>query len=172
MQWWLDGPAGSQKACLVVICGKSRCVPRLFFWSFFLDAMFFTFFRRWVDFGRFREAKTWAKIDFRDVFCRCFFRMRFGIDFGWIFGGSELETSVITIVFSMVFANFHKIDVFEKKAKKARFWLRFRRPKRWEIEKKRCWKQCVFLTSIFHRIFLDFCDFGSILGGPGGSKNR
>ena len=48
--------------------------------------------------------------------------MRFGVDFGWIFGGSELEKSMKTIVFSMVFANFQKIDVFEKSAKKHRFW--------------------------------------------------
>ena len=71
-----------------------------------------------------------AKIDFKEVFFRCFFRARFGIDFGWIFGGSEPEKSIKTIVFSMVFANFQKIDVFEKRAKKPRFWSRFRRPKR------------------------------------------
>ena len=59
-----------------------------------------------------------AKIDFGDAFFRCFFRMRFGIDFFRIFGGSEPEKSIKTVVFSMVFANFQKIDVFEKSAKK------------------------------------------------------
>ena len=106
-----------------------RCGPSLVFWSFFLDAIFFDFFRCWVDFGRFWEAKTEAKIDFWEVFFRCFFRVRFGIDFLWNLGGSDVEKSIKTIVFSMVFANFQKIDVFEKVAKKPRFWSRFRRPK-------------------------------------------
>ena len=70
-----------------------------------------------------------AKIDFREVFWQCFFGLRFGIDFGWIFGGSESEKSIKTIGFSMVFANFQKISVFEKIGKKLRFWSRFRRPK-------------------------------------------
>ena len=69
------------------------------------------------DFRRFWEAKTEAKIDFWEVFFRCFLRMRFGIDFGWIFEGSNLEKSLKTIGFSMVFANFQKIDVFEKISK-------------------------------------------------------
>ena len=59
-----------------------------------------------------------AEIDFWEAFLRCFFPACFGIDFGWIFGGSHLEKSIKTIVFSMVFANFHKIDLFEKVAKK------------------------------------------------------
>ena len=54
-----------------------------------------------------------AKIDFSEVFFRCFFRARFDIDFGWIFGPSEPDKSTKTIVFSMVFVNFHKIDVVE-----------------------------------------------------------
>ena len=83
-----------------------------------------------MDFGRVLEAQTEAKIDFWEVFFRCFFRVRFGIDFLWNLGGSDVEKSIKTIVFPMVFANFQKIDVFEKEAKKARFWLRFRRPKR------------------------------------------
>ena len=70
-----------------------------------------------------------AKIDFSTVFFRCFFRTRFGIDFGWIFGTSERDKSTKTIVFSMVFVNFHKIDVFKNIAKKRRFWSRFRKPK-------------------------------------------
>ena len=116
-------------------CSRLRCGARLFFWSFFLDAIFFDFFRFLVDLGRFWETKMEAKIDFRELFFRCFFRARFGMDFGWNFGGSEPEKSIKTIVFSMVFANFQKIDVFEKSAKKLRFWSRFRRPKPCKIEK-------------------------------------
>ena len=97
--------------------------------EFFLDAIFFNFFLCWVDFGRVSELKMEAKIDFWEVFFRCFFRVRFGIDFLWNLGGSDVEKSIKTIVFSMVFANFQKIDVFEKVAKKPRFWNRFRRPK-------------------------------------------
>ena len=79
-----------------------------------------------------------AKVNFCEVFLLRFFRKRFGIDFGWFFEGSQPEKSIKTIVFSMVFANFQKIDVFEKVAKKPRFWSRFRRPKRRKIEKKLC----------------------------------
>ena len=50
-------------------------------------------FFRGIDFdsisGGFGEAKTEAKIEFWEVFCRCFFRMRFGIDFWSFFKGSE-----------------------------------------------------------------------------------
>ena len=71
-----------------------RCVslqwgPWSFFLAFFPQAFFFDFFRFWADFGWFWEVETEAKIDFWEVFLRCFFRMRFGIDFGSIFRGSE-----------------------------------------------------------------------------------
>ena len=59
-----------------------------------------------------------AKTDFWEVFFQCFFRMRFCMDFGLFFGGSKPEKSLKTIVFSMVFANFYKIDIFEKIMKK------------------------------------------------------
>ena len=94
--------------------------------------------RFWSDFGRFSEAKMEPRIDFLDAFLRSFFQMRFGIDFGSFSGGPNPEKSIKTIVFSMFFANFHKIDIFEKVARQARFWLRFRRPKRRKIEKKLC----------------------------------
>ena len=71
-----------------------------------------------IDFGRFGGGKMEAKIDFLEVFLRCFFGMRFSIDLGWIFGGSKLEKSIKTMHFSMVFAHFQKIDVFEKNTKK------------------------------------------------------
>ena len=88
------------------------------------------------DFERFWEAKMDAKIDFLDVFFEVFFGRIFGIDFEWIFGGSKLEKSINTIVFPMVFTKFHKNGVFEKVAKKRRFWLRLRNSKRRHIEKK------------------------------------
>ena len=94
--------------------------------------------RFWSDFGRFLEAKMEPRIDFLDAFLRSFFQMRFGIDFGSFSGGPNPEKSIKNIVFSMFFANFHKIDVLEKVAKQARFWLRFRKPKRRKIEKQLC----------------------------------
>ena len=62
--------------------------------------------------------------------------MRFGIDFEWILGASDLEKSIKTIGFSMVFVDFHKIDVFEKSAKTYRFWNGFQRPELQQIKKK------------------------------------
>ena len=91
-----------------------------------------------IDFGRFGGGKMEAKINFLEISLRCFFGMRFGIDLGWIFGGSKPEKSIKTIVFSMVFANFHKIDVFEKIPKYHRFRVHFWRSKRWKIAKKSC----------------------------------
>ena len=58
-----------------------------------------------------------AKIDFGEGFLHCFFRMRSGIDFVSFLRGSNLEKSLKTIGFSMVFAIFQKNDVFEKVSK-------------------------------------------------------
>ena len=58
-------------------------------------------------------AKHGRQNRFLDYFLRCFFRMRYGIDFSSISGDSDLEKSTKTIVFSVVFVSFHKIDVFE-----------------------------------------------------------
>ena len=82
-----------------------------------MKGIFFEFLRFPGDFERFLEAEMDAKIDVWEVFSRCFFRMRFDIDFSSISGDSDLEKSTQTIVFSMVFANFYKINVFEKVAK-------------------------------------------------------
>ena len=108
-----------------------------------------------MDFGRIWEAKTEAKIDCWEVFFRCFFRLRFGIDFEWIFGGSEPEKSIKTMVFSMVFANFHKIDVFEKMRKNLDFGVVFGGQSE---EKSRT--NCVEKHTFFlHRFFCDFLRF-------------
>ena len=66
-----------------------------------------------VRFSEVLGAKHGRQNRFLDHFLRCFFRMRFGIDFSSISGDSDLEKSTKTIVFSMVFVNFHEIDVFE-----------------------------------------------------------
>ncbi len=42
-----------------------------------------------------------------------FFRMRVGIDVGWIFGCAKPRKSSKSIDFSIVFVNVHKIDVCE-----------------------------------------------------------
>ena len=64
--------------------------------------------------------------------------MRFGIDFEWILGASDLEKSIKTISCSMVFVDFHKIDVFEKSAKKPRFLESFSEAKAKQNQKKLC----------------------------------
>ena len=109
--------------------GSGACFFRLIFERAF-ETIFFDFLRFLMDFGRVLEAQMGAKIDFFEVFFGCFFAMPFLMDFGWIFGGSDLKKPIKTIGFSMVFVNFCKIDVFEKIAKKPRFWRGFRRPKR------------------------------------------
>ena len=92
---WGLGRRGADQADLILwktretvenLCGpppplESRRGAGLFFWCFFSNAFFFDFFRCWVDFGRFWESKTEAKIDFWEFFFRCIFRVRFGIEF-------------------------------------------------------------------------------------------
>ena len=58
-------------------------------------------------------ANTDAKNDVWIIFCDVFFRVRFGTDFSSISGDSDLGKSTKTIVFSMVFVDFQKIDVCE-----------------------------------------------------------
>ena len=47
--------------------------------------------------------------------------MRFGIDFEWNLGASDLEKSIKTIGFSMVFVNFDIINVFKKIKQNSQF---------------------------------------------------
>ena len=63
----------------------------LVFQRFFSKAFFLKFLRCWVNLERFWEAKMEAQIDFGEVFLRCFFRMRFGIDFESFFGRPKHE---------------------------------------------------------------------------------
>ena len=59
------------------------------------------------------------KIDFGEAFFRCVFRMRFGINFWSIFGGSEPQKSCSRLDGSMIFTN----STLSKKAKKIiDFW--------------------------------------------------
>ena len=75
--------------------------------------------------------------------------MRFCIDFGWIFRGSEPEKSIKTIVFAMVFANFHNIDVFEKSAKKPAILKRFSEAKAMKNREKMVLKTMCFFDIDF-----------------------
>ena len=97
--------------------------------------------------------------------------MRFSIDLEWIFRGSRPEKSMKTIVFSVVFIDFHKINVFKKSFKKAQFGMHFGKPKPLKISKKSFLKQCFFQHRTFYSFSAIFHDFGLILGGSGGSKN-
>ena len=97
-----------------------------------------------------------------------FFRVRFGIVSGCIFGGSEPQK----IGFRLKGANFHKIGVFDKSLKRAPFRGRFGRSRPSNIDETSCSKLSLFQTSFFFRIFASYGDFGSILGGPRDSKNQ
>ena len=66
---------------------------------------------------------------------RYFFRLRFGIDFAWIFKGSTPKKS---LPFSRKINDFHKIGVIEKVPKTTESWLRFRTSKNGKIDKTRC----------------------------------
>jgi len=70
--------------------------------------------------------------------------MRFGIDFEWIFGASDLEKSIKTIGFSMVLRIFTKSTFSKKVRKNLDFWSRIRRPKRRKIKKKCVEKRMFF----------------------------
>ena len=100
MHGWMDAWMDGEVLIIGKVAGWSGRVPKCLtsgwvaslvgdFRSVFFLSFFFDFFRCWVDFGKFREAKMEAKIDFWEVFFRCFFRVRVGIDFGLFFGGSE-----------------------------------------------------------------------------------
>ena len=69
-----------------------------------------------IDFGRFWRPKWTPKFDFRGIF----FDIFFDCVLASIFGGflEAREKSVKNNVFPIVFANFQKIDVFKKVAKK------------------------------------------------------
>ena len=59
------------------------------FFRLVFESAFGAFFLFLLDFGRVSVAKMEAKIDFFEVCFRCFFRVRFFIEFGSFFGGSE-----------------------------------------------------------------------------------
>ena len=78
MDGWMDGEvliigimvgwSGGVPKCLSTV--ELRAPGHDLHSLFFSKAIFFDFFRCWVDFGRFWEAKTGAEIDFREVFFR------------------------------------------------------------------------------------------------------
>ena len=76
-----------------------------------------------------------------------------------------------TIGFSMVLANFQRIDVFEKSMQKDQFWVHFGMPKPLKIDEKSCLKLMLVSIPFFLLFFQFFNDFGSIWGGPGRFKN-
>ena len=120
-------------------------------------------------FGGFGRPKWRPKSMFGTFFAMFFssaFWNRFFGDFSFFFTVRTLNL----VRMASVFYRFHKIDVFKKDTKKRQIWVHFWRSKRQTIEKKRCRKTCFFLTSIFTCFFADFCNFGTILGGPGPSK--
>ena len=89
MDGWTDGWMDGEVLIIGMMVGWSGGVPNGLpcdgsrvrglisiasdFHSFFWKAFFFGFFRSWVDFGRFWEAKTEAKIEFSGSCLHCAF---------------------------------------------------------------------------------------------------
>ena len=71
-----------------------------------------------------------------------------------------------TIGFSMVLANFQKIDVFEKSMQKLQFWLHFGMPKPLKIHQKSCLKFMLVFNTAFSAFFSVFLRFWLDLGRP------
>ena len=67
-----------------------------------------------MDLERFWETKTEVNIDFGHLFFACFFRARFGIDFGWYFGGPKPEKYQFRLDGSTIFTK----STFLKKVRK------------------------------------------------------
>ena len=107
-----------------------------------------------------------AKIDFSTVFFRCFFRTRFGIDFGWIFGTSERDKSTKTIVFSMVLVNFHKIDVFKNISENMVMQALFLEAKTMKKREQIMLKSVFFLNIDFQLLFSGLLRFEDDFGRP------
>ena len=114
----------------------------------------------WTNFGGFSRPKRTPKSTFGELFFDAFFERHFGIDFWSFWGGCNLKKSLKTIGFSMVFANFHKIDAFNKSWKKSSILAPFSRAKAEKIRLKMFLKTCNFSTSILTYFLVDL---GSIL---------
>ena len=119
----------------------------------------------WTNFGGFSRPKRTPKSTFGELFFDAFFERHFGIDFWSFWGGCNLKKSLKTIGFSTVFANFHKIDAFNKSWKKSSILAPFSRAKAEKIRLKMFFITCYFSTSI---LIYFLVDLGSILG----SKNH
>ena len=75
-----------------------------------------------------------------------------------------------TIGFSMVLANFQKIDVFEKSMQKVQFWVHFGMPKPLKIDKKIVFETDACFNTGFFCVVFSFLTilarFGEVPGGP------
>ena len=97
-----------------------------------------------------------AKIDFGEGFLQCFFRMRSGIDFGSFFRGSNLEKSLKTIGFSMVFVIFEKNRCFRKNIEKTWILGWISEAKAMKNREKMVLKTMCFFDIDFSSLFFDF----------------
>ena len=88
------------------------------------------------------------------------------MDFRSFLGGSKPEESLKTIGFSMVFVNFHKINVFEKNAKKTLIWESFSEAKTTKNREKMILKNMYFCNFHFFAFFRDFLRFWLDFGRP------
>ena len=113
----------------------------------------------WSDFQKFWELNADAKIDVWIIFCDVFCECVLASIFRRFLGTPTLKNQQKPLFFSMVFVNFHKIDVFETYPKIWWCWLRFWKPKRWKSENKLCWKTFFFFEHRFSIAFFRIVAF-------------
>ena len=90
MRSQMDGLQTPTPVTLRRVAGDFHSVARQ---ASFNVAFWSDFSRFWSDFERFWEAKIDAKTNFLEVIFRCFFRVRFCMDFLLFFGGPKPEKS-------------------------------------------------------------------------------
>ena len=98
--------------------------------------------------------------------------MRFGMDLGWIFGGSKPEKSIKTISFSNCFCSFSKNRRFRKKYEKTSILESLLAAKTMKNREKKVLKTMCFFDIDFSSLFFDFLRFWLDFGSPGGSNNQ
>ena len=124
---------GSSKRISRVIRGVWGLIPIASFFELFFEGVFFRFFATLGGFWEVFGSQNGGQNRFLDGFLAMLFLIAFWHRFGVVFG--RVEPLKISI-FLRKNNDFHEIDVFEKIAKKARFWLRFWMPKRRKINEK------------------------------------
>ena len=149
-----------------------RCgdlVSGSYFFLLFSEGFFLIFFDVGSIFGGFGKPKRKPKSIFGTFFFDAFFECILASILGCCLEARNLKNTNFSEEKITIFTK----STFSKKVRKnVDFGIVLGGQNDEKSRKKSSWKPCVSLTLICYRLFADFCDFGSILGGPGPSKNR